>query len=143
MKLFFILAFSFLTITASGQCMDCTSIVEASQHPLSVKSLRINSLLNEKTDVVPASVAQMTNLEVLYLTDQKITSIPAFIGDLKNLKELSFAGCKLESIPEEIFHLKNLKELVLLDNSFSEEYKKQLKKTVNERMPNTKLLLDF
>ena len=143
MKLFFSLAFSFLTITAFGQCTDCTSIIEASQHPKSVKSLRINSLLNEKIDMVPASVAQMTNLEVLYLTDQKITSIPSFIGDLKNLKEVSFAGCKLESIPQEIFNLKNLKELILLDNSFSEEYKKQLKKMVNERLPNTALLLDF
>ena len=85
----------------------------------------------------------MTNLEILYLTDQKITSIPTFIGDLKNLKELSFAGCKLETLPEEIFNLKNLKELILLDNPFSEEYKKQLKKTFKERLPNTKLLLDF
>src|SRR5688572_30406136 len=139
MKIFFFLAFSFLTITSFGQCTDCTSIMEASQHPKSVKSLRINSLLNESVEVVPASIAQMTNLEVLYLTDQKITTIPTFIGELKNLKELSFAGCKLESVPEEIFNLKNLKEVILLDNSFSEEYKKQLKKSFNERLPNTKV----
>ena len=143
MRLFFFLAFSFLTLTAFGQCTDCTSIVEANQMPKSVKSLRLNSHLNESLDIVPASIAQMTNLEVLHLTDQKITSIPSFIGDLKNLKELSFAGCKLETLPEEIYNLKNLKELILLDNPFSEEYKKLLKKTVTERLPNTKLLLDF
>ena len=53
--------------------------------------------------MVPASVAQMTNLEVLYLTDQKITSIPSFIGDLKNLKEIRALA--------ELFDNEHLREL--------------------------------
>ena len=144
MKQIFILAFTFLTINCFGQCTECTSVEEASKAPLSVKSLQVNSYVNKiSLDAVPAVIAKMTNLEILFFTDQPITRIPSFIGELKNLKELSFAGCKIETLPEEIYNLKDLREMILFDNSFSEEYKKELKKNFRERLPNTKLMLEF
>jgi Leucine-rich repeat (LRR) protein len=132
-----------ISFQSLAQCNDCRSIEEANKSPLEVRLLRINSFVDKVTlDSVPASLAKMSNIKILYLTDQNIRQIPSFIGSLQKLEEISFAGCKLESVPAEIFSLANLKELILIDNNFSEEYKEHIRKLAKEKLPRTYLLLN-
>ena len=142
MKTFLILFLFAIAPPVFSQCSDCQLLSEALKEPKSVIKLKHNSYQTGVTlDSLPASIGKMENIEILYLSDHEIKSIPPEIGQLKKLKGLSFAGCKLESLPEEIFLLTNLKELVLLDNQFSEEYKKELKKKLAEKLPDTKVFL--
>ncbi len=132
-----------LTINSFGQCEDCNSFREALKNPEMVKSVIINgSITGNRLDSIPAAIASLTNLEILYLTDQPIKTITPELANLKKLIELSFGGCKLTTVPGFIFELKNLKELILFDNPFTDEYKNILKDRVKKELPKTQLMLD-
>jgi hypothetical protein len=77
----------------------------------------------------------------LFLTEHHIKSIPKEIRNRTKLPELSFAGCKLKTLPNEIFTLTNLKELILVENEFSQDYKKDLEAKFEKYLPHTKILL--
>jgi Leucine-rich repeat (LRR) protein len=140
MRLYILTAFFFISLKATSQCSNCTSLKEALKNPAQVKSLIINGQMSGHVwDSVPASIGLLINIEILYLTDHNISKLPDEIGKLKKLKELSFGGCKLSEIPESVFTLKNLKELILYNNSFSEKYLAELKARVKKEMPGTTL----
>jgi hypothetical protein len=125
-------------------CVKCHSFEEAAKEPEKVLTIMINSYLHGITlKEVPDSIKIFVNLEKLYLTDHGLTSVPKVIGSLSKLKVLSFGGNELEKLPEEIFELKNLEELILFNNKFSEEYKRELRKKCKEKLPNTKLMIDL
>lgn len=137
--LFFLLLWSSFSF---GQCTDCTTLEAALRAPEKVKTLKFNALQQGVTlDSLPRSIAQLTNIEIMYISDHDLQSIPKEIGLLVKLKELSFAGCNLTQLPEEIFQLKNLRELVLLNNKFSPAYMLEVKARFKKEMPGTKLLI--
>lgn len=142
MKGFVLVLLTLLSLQNYGQCTECTSFDEALKDPEKVESLMINSWQHNVTlDSIPVSIAELVNIEVVYLSDHNISEIPTSIGKLKKLKELSFAGCQLKELPEEIYGLKNLRELILLNNQFSDEYIAEVKKRVKAEMPKTKVLI--
>ena len=131
-----------LSMKSFSQCTTCTSLDEAFKKPEIVKTLKVNPWLHNITlDSLPASIGLLSNLEVLYLSGHNIQTIPAEIRNLKRLRELSFAECKLKALPDEIFTLTNLRELILVENEFSEDYKKVLQGKFEKYLPNTKVLL--
>jgi Leucine-rich repeat (LRR) protein len=131
----------FISGAAFSQCEECNSFEEALKNPLGVKKLMINGWMHTKLDSIPEAIGLLSNVEAVYLSDHEFTTVPAVIGKLINVQEISFAGCKLKKIPEELFQLRNLREVVLLNNAFSEKYKKELKALFKERLPQVKLLI--
>lgn len=131
------------TITTSAQCSKCNSLEEALKKPKKVTSLISNAYVHgTMLESIPPTVGELVNVQVLYLSDHDFTTIPEEIGNLKKLRQLSFAGCPLTSLPEEVFSLKNLREIILLDNNFSEEYKKVLRERFEKELPKARLKMD-
>lgn len=131
-----------LSLTGKSQCTDCTSLTEALKDPQKVRTLKFNGWQSGiRLDSLPPGIGLLVNAEIIYLSDHNIKTIPKEIGNNKKLKVLSFAGCQIESLPEEIFTLTNLKELILFDNQFSDETKKDLEIKFKKLLPKTKILL--
>jgi Leucine-rich repeat (LRR) protein len=143
MKALLLFIFSGCYLVTFAQCVDCNSFEEALKNPEQVKTLKINSLMQDITlDSVPVTIGRLVNVEILYLSDHNFSTVPKEIGNLTKLKELSFSGSKLTSLPDEIFQLKNLNELLLLNNSFTDEYKATLKERFKKELPATMLLIN-
>ena len=103
--------------------------------PTDTTRLFISSTKELKTNHIPDSIFNMTDLTVLYLAgsdcdlgitndDSKdtigcwmIKEIPKKIGNLKKLIELTLSLNAIKEIPEEIKQLKSLKILDLTDNT--------------------------
>ena len=81
-------------------------------------------IYNFELCIIPDSIENLENLEILSLNGNNLNSIPEGIGNLKNLKELYLRRNQFKHIPQIIQHLKNLKVLDLgysLINNISEE----------------------
>lgn len=142
MKALILIALIALSLTARSQCTECTSLTEALKEPQKVLTLKLNGWQSgSRLDSLPRTIGLLVNAEIIYFSDHNIKTIPKEIGYLKQLKVLSFAGCQIENLPEEIFTLTNLKELILHDNRFSDETKKDLKIKFKQHLPKTKILL--
>lgn len=75
-----------------------------------VISVSLNTTLRGE---IPATVADLENLEILELMSNNLTgAIPPEIGRMRNLKKLVLRG-KFTSIPEELWQLENLEILEL------------------------------
>jgi len=142
MKKFLVFSCLFISFPIYSQCVKCRSLEEAAKKPEMVKSIQINPVFGGELKDVPLSIVEFFNLEELYLSDLQLKTIPKEIGSLSKLKRLSFAGNALKELPDEIFKLKKLEELILLDNQFSEAYKKKIRKLVTEQLPRAKLVID-
>ncbi|KAJ4847081.1 hypothetical protein Tsubulata_040917 [Turnera subulata] len=72
---------------------------------------------------VPAMLANMTNLEYLWLTDSNLVgNIPGFLAKLTRLTNLDLSINKLTgSIPGELMEMKSLEQIELYQNSLSGE----------------------
>ncbi|MDX1904922.1 MAG: hypothetical protein SFU27_12260 [Thermonemataceae bacterium] len=79
------------------------------------KVLRILSLVEIKTTVLPANFLRLEALEEFNLSKNKFKTLPKEIGNLKNLQILNLSEGKLERLPKEIGQLKKLKSLDLSD----------------------------
>lgn len=141
MKQVLVLILIVVSYCSYGQCTECKTLAEALKQPKNVKTVSHNGSIGTKLNSLPSTIGELENVEILYLSDHDIKTIPKEIGNLKKLKELSFAGCKLQKLPEEIFTLTNLKELILMDNLFTEAYKKEIKARFLKLMPKTAVLL--
>lgn len=85
--------------------------------------------------VVPHEIAQLTNLQVLFLNDNKLIAPPPGITKLSDLRELSLSGNQLTSFPLEITQLSNLIALYLYDNQLT-EIPSEIAKLTNLQMLN-------
>jgi len=72
------------------------------------------SALNLTT--IPASLAELVNLEYLELQDNQITILPDFLAQLSKLKQLDLANNQVADIPDAFSHLADLEELNLNNN---------------------------
>jgi hypothetical protein len=77
-------------------------------------------LSGDQLTELPAEVAQLRNLEKLYLTDNQLTELPAEVVQLQNLTTLDLGGNQLTELSAEIAQLQNLTELDLTDNQLTE-----------------------
>lgn len=83
---------------------------------LSNKVLRVLSLAQIKTTILPANFLRLEALEEFNLSKNKFKTLPKEIRNLKNLQVLNLSKGKLESLPKEIGKLKKLKTLDLSNN---------------------------
>ncbi|MBI3238729.1 MAG: hypothetical protein HYZ43_07825, partial [Flavobacteriia bacterium] len=88
------LFFSFLlsVATAQAQCTDCNSIEEALKDPLRVQTLTLN---NQGLTVLPAAIAQFSNLRSLDVSENNIAEFK-LEKPLYDLERLNLSG----NIPE-------------------------------------------
>ena len=93
------------------------SLEEAMLHPDSVFSLNLS---RQKLDLVPISIRNLKNLEVLNLKKNKLDSIPSWIGELQNLRVLVLNKNDIIYLPDEICLLKNLIVLQISENGLLE-----------------------
>jgi internalin A len=68
---------------------------------------------------IPDSIAQLVNLQQLYLSGNQITAIPDSIAHLVNLQELYLGGNQITAIPDSIAQLVNLQQLHLGGNQIT------------------------
>ncbi len=76
-------------------------------------------LTNQRLEAVPEEVAQLYNLEGLYLQENHLTTLPDFLLTLEKLELLNLADNPIESIPLWIAQMKSLKELDLENTNIS------------------------
>lgn len=142
MKGIILIALISLSLSGKSQCTECTSLAEALKDPQQVRTLKFNGWQRgNRLDSLPQSIGLLVNAEIIYISDHNIKTIPKEIGNIKKCNVLSFAACLLESLPEEIFTLTNLKELILNDNQFSDDTKRELTIKFKKLLPKTKIML--
>lgn len=95
---------------------------------------------------LPRWVANLVNLEILYLHGNELTELPAEIGGLINLKELHLGGNRLKELPDTIGNLSNLFYLSIdhqQDNRGRSSQYSELKKLPDSivRLDNLKTIL--
>ena len=93
------------------------SLEEALKTPKLVRRLDLHY---QKLEELPASIAQLENLEWLRLESNRLVTLPAEICTLKKLKTLNLEKNSLTSIPEGIAKLSSLTTLILEGNELTE-----------------------
>jgi internalin A len=68
---------------------------------------------------LPDAIAQLTNLQTLHLRNNQLTSLPDVIGQLSNLQTLHLRNNQLTSLPDVIGQLSNLQTLELYSNQLT------------------------
>ena len=68
---------------------------------------------------LPPELAQLQNLQQLYLPGNQLTSLPPELGQLTNLTTLYLPGNQLTSLPPELGQLQNLQQLYLPGNQLT------------------------
>ena len=68
---------------------------------------------------LPAEIAQLQNLQKLYLRDNQLTTLPAEIAQLQNLQKLDLSSNQLTRLLAEIAQLQNLQSLYLRNNQLT------------------------
>jgi internalin A len=74
---------------------------------------------NQLTELPPA-IAQLQNLQSLYLDSNQLTELPPAIAQLQNLQELYLSSNQLTELPPAIAQLQNLQRLWLSSNQLTE-----------------------
>lgn len=83
------------------------------------KGLKVIRLYGNSIDSIPDRIAELTELEKLYIGRNDLKYIPASIGKLSNLKILSVQYNEIDSIAEELGNLTNLEQLLLNQNQLT------------------------
>lgn len=92
---------------------------EVPEYVYDQKHLKVLKLFGNQIDSISPRIAELTNLEKLYLGRNKIKSLPTEIGALKNLKILSVPYNKLDSLPSSIGQMSALEQLWLDQNQLT------------------------
>lgn len=80
------------------------------------KDLKVLKLYGNFIDSISYRIAELENLEELYIGRNNLKSFPNEIGKLKNLKILSAQYNEIDSLPSEIGQLDSLDQLILNQN---------------------------
>lgn len=78
--------------------------------------LRQLILNNNVIETLPASMAGLTQLEVLDLGGNELPAIPEWIGKLRNLRKLDLRNNEFDNLPAGLFTLENLWHLHMWGN---------------------------
>jgi Leucine-rich repeat (LRR) protein len=89
---------------------------EIPSHVFERKDLKVLKLFGNQIDSIGPEIAQLVNLEKLYLGRNNLKILPTEIGSLKKLKVLSLSYNKLDSLPISIGGLESLQQLWLDQN---------------------------
>ncbi len=74
---------------------------------------------NNQLTSVPAELGRLSNLQWLYLDNNQLTSVPVELAQLSNLHTLGLDNNLLTSVPVELTQLGNLQRLYLYNNQLS------------------------
>ena len=78
--------------------------------------IKVLRLFGNSIESISPRIAELENLEELFIGRNELRSLPPEIGQLKNLRVLYVENNRLESLPEELGHLESLEELRLSQN---------------------------
>ncbi|MFN0112527.1 MAG: COR domain-containing protein [Blastocatellia bacterium] len=76
--------------------------------------------MNNQLSELPPVIAELKNLQSLYLSGNQLSELPPVFAELKNLQSLDLSGNQLSELPPVIAELKNLQSLNLSYNQLSE-----------------------
>jgi len=93
-----------------------SGLTEIPEEVFSMKQLKVLKLYGNKIDSISPKIAQLENLEKLYIGKNKITYFPPEIGLLKHLKLLSAQYNDIKYLTSAIGRLENLEQLILNQN---------------------------
>lgn len=88
-------------------------------------------LSNSKVTSMPSSMKKLSNLRLLSLTDTGLSQYPEVISQLKNLNTLYLEKNNLSTLPSSIKQLKKLRRLDLSDNNFSIQEKRKIQRMLS------------
>ncbi|HEX7956988.1 MAG TPA: COR domain-containing protein [Pyrinomonadaceae bacterium] len=74
------------------------------------------SINNNRLTTLPESIAQLSQLQILFVDNNQLTALPEVVTRLSRLQELSLAGNQLAELPESIAQLSQLQNLYLNNN---------------------------
>src|SRR5262249_2794062 len=63
-----------------------------------------------------ASIAQLSQLQKLYVWGNQLTALPEWVGQLRQLRQLNVTGNQLTALPESVRQLRQLRELYIWRN---------------------------
>lgn len=91
--------------------MSRQNLTEIPEEVYEMTELKILKLFHNKIDSISPKIAQLKNLEKLYLGKNQLKYLPKEISELKNLKILSVGYNELEELPASIGEMTELEQL--------------------------------
>jgi len=92
---------------------------EIPEEVYAMKQLKVLKLYGNKIDAISPRIAELENLEKLYIGKNLLTHFPPEIGELKNLKLLSAQYNDIKYLTGAIGKLENLEQLILNQNQLT------------------------
>lgn len=105
-----------LTDDATKLNLSRQGLTEIPSEVFENKQLKVLKLFGNNFDTLSSRIAELENLEELYIGNNHLTSLPPEIGKLKKLKILSVQYNDLTSLPREIGEMQSLEQLWLNQN---------------------------
>ncbi len=99
--------------------MSRQGLTEIPEEVFEMKQLRVLKLYGNQIDSISPRIAELQNLEKLYIGKNKLTYFPTEIGELKNLKLLSAQYNDIKYLTAAIGKLENLEDLILNQNQLN------------------------
>lgn len=105
-----------ITDTDTSLNLSKQGLTEIPSEVFDNKQLKVLKLFGNNLDTLSGRIAELENLEELYIGNNHLTSLPPEIGKLKKLKILSVQYNDLISLPPEIGKMESLEQLWLNQN---------------------------
>ena len=74
--------------------------------------------LQNQLTTLPPEIAELGDLQELFLTRNQFTTFPDVVAELQNLRILNLGGNQLSSLPPQLTQLRSLREFYLHNNKF-------------------------
>lgn len=106
---------------------ECWTIKEIPKEIKRLKSIEKLQLNLNSISIVPKFLVELKALRILDLTDNPNLTDLSTVAELTNLEELYLFGCYLKDLPKNIGKLQKLKKLGLEGNDLSETEKNRIR----------------
>jgi Leucine-rich repeat (LRR) protein len=115
---------------------QCWMLREIPSQIENLKNLQTLSLPLHAIQTLPLEMAKLNKLKVLDLTDNSGLSSIDPLAELEQLEELYLFGCHLTKLPQNMSRLTRLKKLGLTGNNITEEELSRIK----SQLPNSQVV---
>lgn len=113
-------------------------LTELPEELFDYKDVKVLKLFGNQLKKLSPRIAELENLEELYIGKNELDSLPPEIGQLKKLRILSIQYNRLTKLPDQIGELQNLEQLWLNQNKLD-----SLPATIGNLKKLTKIQLNF